>query len=119
MTMCMAPAYILSILAVLVNAVGATVALCLGQNPFSVALTLTTGVAFAYSVLFVFSLMLTISEWKRLRAHPMKKILFMFSFPIYMFTFIPICFLAIFKRTVKWTPIIHENKVSMDDLAKK
>lgn len=118
MTMCMAPAYILSILAVLVNLVGSVVSLIAGQDPISVLITVATAVGGAYALLLLFSLVLTISEWRHLKASAPKKILYMFTFPLFMFTFIPICFVAIFKRTVKWTPIVHENKVSMEDLKK-
>ena len=119
MTMCMAPAYILSIIAVVANVVGAIVSLALGVSVLSVATSLAIGVLGAYLALFVFGFVLTISEWRQLKTSAFKKLLYMFTFPVYMFTFIPICFVAIFKKSVKWTPIVHENKVSMDDLVTK
>ena len=119
MTMCMAPAYILSILAVLVNIVVAIVSLATGTALIDVLIALLLGVGGAYLGLFAFGFALTISEWRELRTPAFKKILYMFTFPIFMFSFIPIAFVAIFKRDVKWTPIVHENKVSMEDLATK
>jgi len=119
MTMCMAPAYVLSILAVIANIVGAVVSLAVGVPLLTVAMSLAVGVLGAYFVLFVFGFVLTISEWRQLKTSAFKKLLYMFTFPVYMFTFIPIAFVALFKKSVKWTPIVHENKVSMDDLVKK
>lgn len=116
MTMCMAPAYIISILAVVVNIVGAVVSLVSGETVASVAISLAIGVGVAYFGLFIFGIALTISEWRALKTSAIKKIFYMFTFPLYMFTFIPICFVALFKRRVTWVPIIHENKVSLDDL---
>lgn len=116
MTMCMAPAYIISILAVVVNIVGAVVSLVSGETVASVAISLAIGVGVAYLGLFIFGISLTISEWRALKTSAIKKIFYMFTFPLYMFTFIPICFVALFKRRVTWVPIIHENKVSLDDL---
>ena len=118
MTMCMAPAYILSIIAVFANIIGATVDLCLGADPIGVLISLAVAVGGAYGLMFIFSLCLTISEWRHLRAPGWKKILYMFTFPFFMFSFIPICFVALFKKTVKWTPIIHKAGVSMDELKK-
>ncbi len=118
MTMCMAPAYILSILAVFANITGAIIDIALGTNPLSVLISLAIAVGGAYALLLLFSLCLTISEWKRLRAPAFKKILYMFTFPLFMFTFIPICFVALFKKTVKWTPIVHKPGVSIDEINK-
>ena len=52
----------------------------------------------AYLALFVFSLFVTISDWKRIRASATKKILYMFTFPLFIFSFIPAAFVAIFKK---------------------
>ena len=79
-------------------------------------LIIAIGVGVAYFGLFIFGIALTISEWRALKTSAIKKIFYMFTFPLYMFTFIPICFVALFKRRVTWVPIIHENKVSLDDL---
>lgn len=116
MTMCMAPAYLISIVAVLTNVIGSAVSLILGASVPSVLISLGLGVAVAYFGLYIFGFVLTVSEWRALKASAFKKILYTFTFPIYMFTFIPICFVALLKKNVKWTPIIHENKVSLSDL---
>ncbi len=118
MTMCMAPAYILSILAVFANITGAIVDLCMGADPIGVLISLAIAVGGAYGMMFLFSLCLTVSEWRHLRASWWKKLLYMFTFPFFMFSFIPICFVALFKKTVKWTPIIHKPGVSMDEMKK-
>jgi len=119
MTMCIGPAYFLSILAVLLNVVGSVVALCFGTPPLSVLLGMVTSIGGAYGALWIFGLVLTISEWRHLKASAFKKILYMFTFPLFMFTFIPIAFVALFKREVEWKPIVHEATVSMDDLQEK
>ena len=116
MAMCIGPAYFLSILAVLLNLVGSVVSACLGESIPSILIGMAISIGGAYGALFIFGLFLTISEWKHLKASPFKKILYMFTFPIFMFSFIPIAFVALFKREVAWTPIVHEATVSMDDL---
>lgn len=116
MAMCMAPAYILSILAVFVNIVGAVVSLVSGETVLSVAISLAIGVGVAYFGLYIFGIVITISEWRALKTSAFKKIFYSFTFPLYMFTFIPICFVALIKKRVAWVPIIHENRVSLEDL---
>ena len=48
----------------------------------------------------------TASEWRNIHARPWQKILYMFTFPIYMLTYVPIAVVAVFKR-VEWKPISH------------
>ena len=106
----MTPAYIISVLAVLFNTVGTVISLIVYQNPIEVLVTILCSVAGVYLVFLCFSIPLTISEWHSLRAGACKKILYAFTFPLFMFTFIPIAFIALFKREVKWTPIAHGEK---------
>ena len=65
----------------------------------------------AYASLFLFSLFITISDWKRIRASGFKKILYMFTFPLFIFSFIIPAFVALFKR-VEWKPVRHSGEVS-------
>ena len=120
MAMCMAPAYILPLLTIFANLIGVPISIFAAGVPWQqVAISLGVGASGAYLALFLFGFLLTISEWKQIRASAFKKLLYMFTFPVYMFTFIPIAFVALLKRDVKWTPIVHENKVTMEDLNAK
>ncbi len=102
MSMCMAPAYIISVLAVGVNTVGSAIAIALGVKPLEVLIMLGVGTLIAYFALFVFGLSLTVTEWKRLEGSAFKKILYTLTFPVFMFTFVPVALVALFKRRVKW-----------------
>ena len=35
--------------------------------------------------------------------------------PLFIFTFIPIAFVALFKK-VEWTPIVHDGSTTLDDM---
>ena len=48
-----------------------------------------------------------ISEWKKIHCHAAKKILYLFTFPLFMFTYVPISIYALFAK-VEWKPIIHK-----------
>lgn len=116
MAMCMAPAYLISIVAVLGNIIGAPISIVLGAPWQSVLLGVGVGILGAYLMMLLFSACLTVSEWHMIKASGAKKILYMLTFPIYMFTYVPICFVAIFKRNVGWKPIVHTSHATLDEL---
>ncbi len=109
MMMCLAPAYFLSILAVVLNVIGFTAMIIM--NPASyidVLIQAGTMIGGAYSMLFIFGLAVTVSDWRRIRGSAAKKILYIFTFPLFIFTFIPAAFIAIFKK-VEWKQVQHKG----------
>ena len=116
-SMCLAPAYLLSVFAVLVNAIGFALMPFLGTYPgFLTSLRgVLAGVLGAYLMLFVFALAATASEWRKIRASTFKKILYIFTFPIFIFSFVPIAFLALFRR-VEWGATEHGDATTLDEL---
>ena len=48
----------------------------------------------------------TVTEWKRIHTKAVKKALYAFTFPLFMFTYIPISFAALFSKG-EWKPIEH------------
>lgn len=63
----------------------------------------------SYLILFLVGFVTTMTEWKKIHASNIKKVLYMFTFPFFMLTYIPISLTALFKK-VEWVPIEH-NKV--------
>ncbi len=70
---------------------------------------------FLYIFLYVLGLTTTITEWKKISCKPIKKILYTFTFPFFMFTYIPICLTALFKN-VTWKPIYHTISCSVEQV---
>ena len=60
--------------------------------------------------------MLFRSEWKKILAPGRKKIMYLFSFPLFIATYIPISIVALFKK-VEWKPIPHTVVKTIDDLS--
>lgn len=116
-SMCLAPAYLLSVTAVLVNIVGFALMPFFGTYAGFITslIKVVFGVCSAYFLLFIFSIAITVSEWSRIRASAPKKILYTFTFPLFIFSFIPIAFVALFKR-VEWTPIVHDGSLTLKDM---
>lgn len=108
MLMSLAPAYILSLAACFINIVGAIVLIATGNGVAETLLPIGKMVLGAYLVLFLQSAVTTATEWKHIHAHPVKKILYAFTFPFFIFTFVPLCLIALFKK-VEWKPIRHTS----------
>ncbi|MBS6474962.1 MAG: glycosyltransferase family 2 protein [Clostridiales bacterium] len=122
MLMTIAPAMFISILGVFVNLIFFLVGLAL--FPFmpifqlmlqTTLISLLTTAFNLYLLLFSIGLLTTITEWKEIHAKPYKKILYAFTFPFFMFTYLPIAITALFKK-VEWTPIEHTITKSVDDI---
>lgn len=68
-----------------------------------------------YAVLFFMGFITTVTEWKSIKCPFHKKILYVFSFPLFIFTYIPISIVALFKN-VEWKPITHNVVKSVDEM---
>lgn len=69
----------------------------------------------AYSVLFALGLITTITEWKQINSSSWNKIKYMFSFPIFIFTYVPISIVALFRK-IEWKPITHSIVKSIEEV---
>ena len=69
----------------------------------------------SYAVLYVLGLVTTISEWKSINSTAFKKIIYTFSFPIFIFTYIPISIVALFRK-IEWKPITHSITKSIEEV---
>ena len=66
-----------------------------------------------YLTIFVIGAITTVTEWRRIHTTAVKKILYMFTFPLFMFTYIPISVSVLFRKT-EWKPI--EHRISSEKL---
>lgn len=111
MLMTVAPGMLLTLAAILFNGVFAVA--CLTQPAYiarqimhvSADFMLSSVVNF-YLGLLLYGIVTTISEWDKIRASGAKKVLFVFTFPLFMFTYVPIALSALVRR-VSWKPIQH------------
>lgn len=68
-----------------------------------------------YFVNFLLGLVTVITEWKKIKASPFKKILYTFTFPIFMISNVPITIAACFSRS-GWREIKHKRAKSIEEL---
>jgi len=117
MTMTILPAMILSLLGVTTTVVGSIVALCMQQywDALWIFESFLSMLSSTYILLGIIATITVITEWKKIRTTSFKKILYIFTFPIFMLTYIPITFCALFQK-VEWKPIVHNKATTIDQL---
>lgn len=119
MFMTLAPATLLSIGCILLNLV---FIICGASNftmlkkifPLTVK-SIALGIISFYFLMFSMALITMITEWNKILGPTKKKILYLFTFPFFMLTYIPISLVALFKK-VEWKPITHCVSTSMEEL---
>ena len=118
MTMNVMPAFILTVVLLFTSISSILLSVFGWGDPTPVIESLLGYVAFTYSVMFVMGLLTLVSEWNKIHTTASKKIGYLFLFPIFMYTYIPISVIALFKP-VKWEPIHHTRARSLDDIVGK
>jgi len=69
----------------------------------------------SYGTLFMMGFVTTVTEWRQIHSRTWKKIIYMFTFPLYVFTYIPISIVALFKK-IQWVPIRHDIAKSAGEI---
>lgn len=94
------PAFVLSSISLIANTVYAFFDLR------AAVLSLLTAALNVYLTLFVIGAVTTFTEWRHIHEPIYKKLIYIFTFPIFMATYLPISLTALFCK-VTWRPITH------------
>lgn len=121
MLMTVSPAMLLTIITVIFNAV---ILIMGAMGMMSTGVMLTSSLSSIFFCFFNFSLFMfmfgaltTFTEWDNIHSTTRKKIKYMFTFPFFMLTYIPIALVALFKKA-KWKPIQHSISVDVNEFAR-
>ena len=119
MFMTLAPATLLSIGCILLNliflAYGATDVHMLRRIlPGTLGSIAFAGVIF-YLMMFSIGFITFVTEWNKILAPANKKIKSLFTFPLFMITYVPISLVALVKK-VEWKPIAHSISKSVEEI---
>ena len=119
MFMTLAPATLLSIGCILLNliflAYGATDVHMLRRIlPGTLGSIAFAGVNF-YLLMFSIGFITLVTEWIKILAPANKKIKSLFTFPLFMITYVPISLVALVKK-VEWKPIAHSISKSVEEI---
>ena len=124
MLMTIAPGNILTLISAFVNTVylvigGLSHGFLATQNELSMAVgSLMMTFGSMYVTFFILAVITTISERKHIICRKERRwriITNLFTFPLFMMTYIPICIAALFKK-VEWVPTKHTVSISMDQI---
>lgn len=119
MLMTIAPGMLLTVIALAMNiaivALGALGVMSTGSMVAS-ALTSATFCILNYALfMFMLGAITMFVEWDKVHGSTMMKIKSMFTFPLFMLTYIPIAIVALFKRP-QWKPITHSVSLSIEEI---
>ena len=104
-------AYGLSMITLLINVITALALIMSGKDMTSFLQSMITGLVKAYLCLYVSGLLTTITEWNNINSTVFNKIMYTFTFPAFIASYLPIAFCALFRK-VTWTPIRHGVSIS-------
>ena len=115
MTMNILPAAVLSGASLAVNLTAAVVN-CVNGGGWAVlgACVLQTFLSL-YLTVFVLGVITTITEWDNIYCSAGKNVWYTITFPVFMFTYIPIVIVSLF-RDPSWKPICHSRSVDLQQI---
>ena len=120
MLMTVAPGMLLTIISVLFNAIiivfGLTGVMTVGNMVVSSLSSILFCLTSYLLVMFVFGALTTFVEWDSFRSTRGNKIKYMFTFPFFMATYIPIALVALVKKA-EWKPIKHSISVDVHEFS--
>lgn len=116
MLMTVAPAMLLTLVSAFVNAIAIPLGF-ISDAPETIGLLLTLlqTIFNFYGLFFILGLITTITEWNQIHSTTGKKIKNLFTFPLFMLTYVPIAVIALFKK-VEWKPIEHKISRTLDEV---
>lgn len=117
MSMNIMPATVLSFAAIILNITALIMSIVTNQGLPGVLSSIVALVSSTYGLMFTIGGITTITEWKNIHCSAPRKILAVFTFPIFMFTYIPIALAALFKK-VTWTPVEHSKAKDLNAIKK-
>ena len=111
MSMNIMPAFVLSAAGLLVESVILVLSLLHG-GPLAAIPSLLRIFGSMYATLFLLGALTTATEWRQIRATTAQKLKAALTFPLFMFTYLPIAICAAFAKA-EWKPIEHKVTAKM------
>lgn len=109
------PALVLGIFSILANVAGGLAIAITGGTILPLFLFFGQTLLGMYLIFFLLGIITTVTEWKKIHSSAFKKILYSFSFPFFMMTYVPIAIAALFSKS-EWKPIEHNNSKTLDEI---
>jgi riboflavin transporter FmnP len=118
--MTIAPGMLLTIVSIIFNAIILVMAsmglMSTGQMIASSASSIVFCLVNYMLFMFLFGVLTTFTEWDNIHTTSSNKVKYMFTFPLFMITYIPIAIAALFMKP-EWKPIKHNIAVNVSEYA--
>ncbi len=119
MFMTVAPAYLFTLLTILINL--AILIVSLFEPHMGSEIRYATGSAILsallsfYCMFMLMGTLTVITEWDKIKCPTGKRIFYLILFPVFLFTYVPISVIALFKKVV-WRPVEHTEAKTLDEV---
>lgn len=118
MTMAIMPAIVLSLFSIIINVFVFILAICTATPLAPIIISCLESARNSLLLMFMLGILVCITERKEIRCPAWKRVMFCFTFPLFMATYIPIAVTALFRK-VEWKPIKHDDNKTIDEMNKK
>lgn len=116
MLMTIMPAMLLTLLSIAINIVAIPVGIVTSSPELPALIkTLLQTLGNFYGMFMLLGLITTITEWNHIHCGKAKRILYTFTFPLFMLTYVPIAIVALFRK-IEWKPISHSVSKSLSEI---
>ena len=112
------PAIVLTIVGVTVNLSAGIYALVMADTLRVLVTSMLQMLLNTYGFLLLIGLVTAIFEWRQIHASTARKVWSIFTFPVFMMTYIPISLCALFAN-VTWQPIEHTKAIKIHEMEKE
>ena len=100
------PAFALSVLSFCIDLALIICAAAMGEGLAGVLLPMVSALICSYTLMLILGAVTLVTEWKNIKADTQRKIVYLFSFPVFMMTYAPIAIASLFVKA-EWKPIRH------------
>ena len=115
MAMSIMPAAVLTGLSIVVNLGAALVNVLYYREWGVLGVSALQTLVNLYLTLFIIGAITTATEWKSIHCEPAKKIFYVFTFPLFMLSYVPIVIHSLFV-TPEWTHIDHTRTLDVQQI---
>lgn len=116
MLMTIMPAMLLTLISIAINIIAIPIGIANHSDELMTLVSLLAKtVANFYGMFFLLGLITTITEADQIHCSKPKRILYLFTFPLFMLTYVPIAIVALFRK-IEWKPINHSVSKSLTEI---
>ena len=116
MLMTIMPAMLLTLISIAINIIAIPIGIINHSNDLMTLVSiLVKTVANFYGMFFLLGLITTITEADQIHCSKPKRVLYLFTFPLFMLTYVPIAIVALFRK-IEWKPINHSVSKSITEI---